>query len=179
MFRCASIVTSLALLVTGVALAKPDLRPDPTSSDKRVPTDEIKGVDAYSIENAAEGRLEIVERSNARILSKQRVRLQGVGDAMRFNIRYEITVHNPGNVARQFRIITEVWDEPKSRSAQFEVHPGQRIRKDQTVMFAHPVDDIPPLRLNIVSPGPPEVTVRLIDAAGRELDRIKLYMVRD
>ena len=167
--RYASIVISLALLVMGTALAQSDPRTKPVLSGKRNPADVIKGADAESITGAVEGKLEIAEVSPARILSTRRVKLKGIGDAVRYNIRYEITVHNPGNVSRQFRIITDVAGEPRARSAQFEVLSGQRLRKTQSAMFAIPRDGLV-ATLGLLDPYARPVRVRLIDATGRELD---------
>jgi len=168
MFRHASIVTTLALLVTGTALAQTDSRIKPLDAGKRAPADVIRGVEADSIRSAVEGRLEIVDASPAHVLSKRRVRQKDVGDAVRYNVRYEITVHNPGNAAKQFRIMTEVAGEPRARSALFEVLPGQRIQRSQTVMFVLPALGLAGT-LGVLDPNSRPVRVRIVDAAGREL----------
>jgi hypothetical protein len=175
MCRCASIVASLALLVAGTALAQLDTRTSRLSSGKRAPADVIRGVDAESITEAVEGHLDIVEFSPAYVLSTKRVKLKGVGDAVRYNIRYEVTIHNPGNLARQFRIITDVADEPRARSAQFEVLPGQRVSKTQTAMFIVPAEGLV-ATLGLLDPRARPIRVHVIDAAGQELDSVNLAL---
>ena len=103
MFSYVSMVFMLALLFTGTSLAQTDIRTNPLSSGTRIPADVIRGADADSISSAVQGQLDIVDFSSARVLSSQRVKLQGVGDAVRYNISYEITVHNPSAVSRTFR----------------------------------------------------------------------------
>jgi len=173
MLRSASIVVLLAPLLAGPVFAQADT--GPLSPEKRIPANIIKGAEADSIVKAVQGRLEIVDFSPARVLSSQRVKLKDVGNAVRYNIRYEIVVHNPGNDTRQFRIITEVAEVPRSRSALFDALSGQRLRKTQNATFVLPSHEVA-TTLGLLNPNSRPVRVRVVDTTGRELDSVNLEL---